>query len=142
MIVAKRWLIGLGSVAFSFGCLQNNPVSTLPFTVQIQLEGSDKSLLAGNSVEAAHLDNDQIRAFGEIDRDGLARLETYHSGKLLPGAQPGNYQIRIILNDDDPESKKKALKALDPKLFQFKTSGWKIRIPSETTPVLKLTPSR
>jgi len=141
MTLTKKWMFGLGTVAFGMGCVEKDSPSVLPFTVQVQLEGSEKSLLAGNSIEAAHAENDQIRAFGSIDRDGNAHLETYYRGKLIGGAQPGNYQIRIILNDDDPEARKKALKVIPAKFFQFKTSGLKIQIPSDTPPVLKL-PSR
>ncbi len=135
---ARKWMVGLGLVLGGLGCVEKDALTVLPFTVQIQLEGSEKSLLAGHSIEGAHAENDQVRAFGSIDRDGIAHLETYHRGKLLEGAQPGNYQMRIILNDDDPNERKKALKIIPAKFLQFKTSGWKIQIPSDTAPVLKL----
>lgn len=47
------------------------------------------------------------------------------------GAVKGTYQVRILLNDDDSASRKRAAQAVAPRFRQFATSGLTVEVPPQ-----------
>jgi hypothetical protein len=122
------------------GCGPAGP-KTYPVRGKVELAGGDASNLAGNNIEAAMASDSTVRASGVIQPDGSFTLETLHAGVILKGAQEGNYQVRLILDDDgDRESKRRRRAALHPRYLDFKTSGLSFKVPTEGDVLLKVAP--
>ncbi len=51
-------------------------------------------------------------------------------GKLVSGVQPGVYQARVVIADDEIDHKKLASKVLPKRYLNFDQSGWTIQVPS------------
>lgn len=121
----------------SIGCGSKGP-KTHPVVGKIELETGDVADLAGSNIEAASLADPTIRASAEIQSDGSFKLETLHEGVIKKGAIEGEYRVRIILNDDDPKSRKRAAKAIARRFLEFDTSGLLLAAPSKEAVVLRL----
>ena len=109
-------------------------------TAKVVVEGGNVADLAGSTVDAMAEADPTVRASGTIEADGTVRLETLHSGKVRKGAQEGTYKVRIVLSDDDKETRRKAAKAVAPKYRDFKTSGLSFQVPPPGEVTLKVTP--
>ena len=132
-LVAATLVLGL---AGAYGCSGK----VLPETVAVQGKLShatgNVSDLAGHSLEIK-LDSDPlVRAYGEIKPDGAFELETLQGGSTLSGAVPGKYQARIILSDDDADSRRRAKQAVHERFLEFETSGLTLQVPAAQPLVL------
>jgi hypothetical protein len=111
-----------------------------PVSGKVEVVGGDTAALAGCTIDAA-LDSDPtVHASGEIKADGSFTLETLHAGVIRRGAREGRYKARINFPDDDPAARKKAAKAVDPKVKKFDTSGLSFEVPTTGDVVLKVPP--
>lgn len=111
---------------------------TYPVTVKLDLDGGDPSQLAGSTIEVAQGDNPNVRAAGEIRADGTAALETLDAGVMRKGAFEGEYRVRIVVADDDPETRRRAARAVAPRFRKFETSDLTLRVPADGEVTLKL----
>ncbi len=102
---------------------------TYPVRGKVELAGGDIKLLAGSHVEAVLTTDPTVRASGEIQADGKFRLESLHSGVIRNGALWGEYQVRIILADDDQARRRQARQAVAPRYLDFKSSGVSLEVP-------------
>jgi hypothetical protein len=141
---AIRRVVAVAAAAVAFGavagCGSDGP-KTYTVRGRVEVAGGGAKHLVGANVEAA-LDSDPtVRASGVIEPDGTFSLETLHEGKILKGAQAGNYKARIILSDDgDRESKRQQRTAVHPKFFKFETSGLAFQVPTNGDLVLQVSP--
>jgi hypothetical protein len=119
------------------GCSRDAPV-THPVKGAIVLTSGDVKLLAGSHVEAALTGNSTLRASGVIQDDGSFTLETLHAGESYRGARSGKYQVRILLNDDDPKARRHAAKSIAPRYLDFKKSDLTLEVPATSPIVLTL----
>src|SRR5438128_1354464 len=121
--IAAVAVIAFVELWFMTGCGPTGP-KTYPVRGNVQTTAGDASQLAGNSIEAV-LENDlSVRASGVIQTDGSFALQTLHAGVILKGAQEGDYQVRIILDDEgDREARRLRREAVHPRFLKFKTSG-------------------
>jgi hypothetical protein len=127
----------LGLVAAGCGGGADGP-TLHPVSGRVEIPGGDATALAGCNIDAA-LDTDPtIHASGEVGPDGRFTLETLHGGKIRKGAQEGRYRVVIIFPDDDREAKRRAAKAVDPKVRKFDTSGLTIEVPAAGEVVLRV----
>ncbi len=126
-----------GSMLGALGCGTGGP-KTHP--VRGRIQHGDVAALAGSHVEAALQGDANVRASGEIQPDGSFTLETLHAGAIRKGAPEGLYRVRIVLNDDDPASGKRAGQSVARRFLSFDTSGLSIKVPAEGNPVVKITP--
>jgi len=124
--------VGLGIL----GCGARGP-KTYPFSGKIDLAGGDLSALAGSHIDVAHQSNPKLRASGAIQQDGSFTLQTHQEGVIRQGVQEGTYRVRIILNDDDPASQKRAGRVIARRFLSFETSGLSIQVPAATEVTLK-----
>lgn len=134
MLVFRRgWMyalvIGTG-VLFGSGCDGGGP-TMYAVTVKLQVDGGNVADLAGSTLDVAVDGDPLLRSSGTIEPDGTVQLETLHSGKIRKGVQEGQYRVRIILNDDDRETARKAAKAVAPKFLKFESSGLKLSVPGD-----------
>lgn len=120
-----------------FGCGPGGP-RTYPVKGAVELVEGDVKQLAGNHVEAALTTDPSVRASGEIQPDGSFRLETIHAGTILKGAREGQYQVRIILADDDPASLRRRYATLATRFLRFQTSGLSLQVPATGDLTLKV----
>jgi hypothetical protein len=127
------------TVGLFAGCGSDGP-KLYPVTAKVVVDGGNVADMVGSTIEAMNEADTTIRASGTIEADGTVVLETLHAGKIRKGAQEGTYQARIILSDDDTETRRKAAKAVAPKYRNFKTSGWSFQVPPPGEVTLKLTP--
>jgi hypothetical protein len=111
--------------------------TTHPVSGTLELRGGDPAQLAGHHVELTRSDDSTVRAAGVIDESGRFRIETLSGGQVKTGALEGNYQARLILNDEGDGSKKKP--KINKKYLDFKTSGWTVQVPATTDVTLTLT---
>lgn len=110
------------------GCGQSGP-KTHPVAGRIELPGGDASALVGSTVEVALASDPTVRGFGEIQPDGTFKLQSLQAGELRPGVLEGKYAARIIPNDEDAATRKKAAKAVAPRFLKFETSGLAVQVP-------------
>jgi hypothetical protein len=96
----------------------------------IRLAEGDTSVLAGHGIEAVLESDNQVRAHGTIAADGQFSLETIHEGTVRRGAPAGKYKARIVLSDDDGESRRQAAAAVPKKSLQFDVSGLAFEVPA------------
>jgi hypothetical protein len=136
-IFRSRLLLFVLTNGMILGCSSPGP-TTYPITGRVELAEGQSGLLSGHHVEIVLSTDPTIRAAGVIQPDGRFTLETIHSGTLHLGAKEGTYQARVVLSDDDPESRKQATKAIAARFFQFSTSGLSIRVPTKEEVTLQL----
>lgn len=117
-----------GAMALTTGCGSRGP-KTHPVHGRIQC-GGDPSALAGSHIEAMKQGETDVRASGEIQPDGTFTLQTMHQGVLQKGAVEGTYLVRILPNDDEPASRKRAASAVARRYLAFETSGLAFQVPS------------
>lgn len=127
------------AVGLFAGCGPDGP-KLHPVTIKVVVDGGNVADLAGSTIDAMVEADPTVRASGTIEADGTVVLETLHSGKIRKGAQEGTYRARIILADDDPETRRKAAKAVAPKYRDFKTSDLSFQVPPPGEVTLKVTP--
>jgi hypothetical protein len=126
----------LSTIALT-GCNRDAPVThTVKGTVV--LTSGDVKLLAGSHIEAALTSDPTLRASGVIQEDGGFTLETLHAGDSYRGARSGKYQVRILLNDDEPKARRQAAKSISPRYLNFKTSELTLEVPAASPIVLTL----
>jgi hypothetical protein len=86
--------------------------------------------LSGHIVEVALATDPTVRGFGTIGPDGRFELERLVEGKTAPGLSAGEYQARLILNDEgDGQTKKPKVPA---RYLDFRTAGWSVQVPTAT----------
>ena len=129
--------IPIVAVVALMGCGSADPV-THPVTGRLQLNDGNIQLLAGSHVEAALTSDSTVRASGVLDDDGSFRLETFRSSHPLDGTIEGIYQVRVVLADDDPATRRRAAKALAPRFLHFKSSGLSLEVPARGDVVLQV----
>ncbi|OWK46336.1 hypothetical protein FRUB_00035 [Fimbriiglobus ruber] len=100
---------------------------------KVQVQGGDVTRLAGGHVEVVQPNDLRIAARAEIQDDGSFALETIHAGKPLSGVRPGDYQVRIVLSDEDRGSRRRRGQVLAPRFTQYKTSGLTLQAPTDGT---------
>jgi hypothetical protein len=113
---------------------------TYPVQGKVELAGGNVEHLAGANIEAALESDPTVRASGLIEPDGSFTLETLYAGIIYKGALEGNYQVRIVLSDDDKATRRAAAHALHPRFLQFQTSGLSLQVPTQGDVTLKLAP--
>lgn len=121
------------------GCGQSGP-RTHPVSGTVVLPGGDVSHLAGSTVELVSEADPAVRASGEVRPDGRFTLETLHEGVIKKGALEGAYRARLVLPDDDPQVKKQAARAIDPRFTQFQTAGLSVTVPAAGDVTLTVAP--
>ncbi len=120
------------------GCGRGGP-KTHPVRGYLLLSGGDIAHLAGSHIEAALTTEPTVRASGIIQEDGSFKLETLHAGATVAGAREGKYEVRIVLPDDDRETRRRASQAIAPRFLQFKTSGLTLDVPTTGDVTLAVT---
>lgn len=115
------------------------PVHRLQGTVQLA-EGN-VSDLAGHTLEAVLESDSTVRAYGAIGEDGRFELESLLGGEIRPGALAGKYAVRLVLGDDDPESRRRAAQAVHKRFLNVETSGLSLSIPNSGDVTLSLSRS-
>ena len=128
---------GFQVIAFAIGCGGHN-VKTHPVQGRLNVKNGNIALLAGHTIEVALDADPKVRAAGVIQDDGTFELETVQGAAVLKGALPGAYKARIVLGDDDPAKRNGALKAFDPRYFNFEKSGLALAVPSPDSPSLTI----
>jgi hypothetical protein len=113
------------------GCSTNR--NEHPVTGTVTWPGGD---LAGHTVEVALATDPTVRGFGTIGTDGRFKLERLVEGKLTPGLPSGEYQARLILNDEGDGQTKKP--KVPPRYLNFKTAGWSVQVPTTADVTLTL----
>jgi hypothetical protein len=109
-----------------------------PVIGSVQLTDGETAVLAGHGIEAMLESDNQVRAYGTIAADGQFFLETLHEGSVRRGALAGKYQARMVLSDDDIETRRLAAAALPKKAFQFDSSGLAFEVPSASPIQLRI----
>lgn len=133
--IFRPWAASLAILAagFASGCGR----STFPVEGVVTVAG-DVSALEGSVIEIA-VDGDPLRrASGEIQADGGFTLTTLHDGRLLTGAKEGVYKVRIIPNDDDRQTRRRALAAIHARYLKFQTSDVTLTVPATETVAIVL----
>jgi hypothetical protein len=128
---------GLAVVTLVLGCDLSAP-PTYAVRGKVQLAGGDVKQLAGAHVEAVLASDLRVLASGEIQEDGSFALGTIFAGQVLDGAQEGEYQVRIVLSDEDRGSRRRKGRVLAPRFAQFKSSGLFFDVPPNGDVTLKL----
>lgn len=127
----------LSGLLISAGCGGAGP-EFHPVVGSIQLAEGDGSVLAGHGVEAVLESDNLVRANGVIAADGQFSLETLHEGAVRRGALAGKYKARIVLADDDGETRRLAASVLPKKSLQFDTSGLNFEVPAAASIQLRI----
>jgi hypothetical protein len=110
-----------------------------PVKGRVELETGDVADLADSTVEVALNKEPNVRASASIQQDGTFELESLISGVIAKGAQPGEYNARIILSDDGDRADKQKRRALVPaRYLQMSTSGWMFEVPPLSEVVLRI----
>jgi hypothetical protein len=122
------------ALLFGWACVGCGPAGPTVFPVkgQVQLVGGDSGPLVGHLIEVADSRDQTIRSSGEIHADGNFELESLIQGEVRKGALQGNYLARIVLSDDDPQRRKTAAAAINPRFLKFETSGLSFSVPSSS----------
>jgi hypothetical protein len=124
--------LGLSSLA---GCGSCADPATHEVKGKVEFTGGDVKQLAGGRVEAFLVGDLRVEASGEIQPDGSFSLGTPHDGHILDGAREGEYQVRIVLSDEDPGSRQRRGPRLAPRFRRVQTSGLSFGVP-DAGPVL------
>jgi hypothetical protein len=104
--------------------------ATYPVSGKVVLPGGDVSQLAGSHVEAVQANDLRVLASGEVQDDGSFMLETIFAGQKLEGAQSGEYQVRIVLSDEDRGSKRRRGQVIASRFTRFDKSGLSLSVPT------------
>ncbi len=107
----------------------------------VQLAEGNVSDLAGHTLEAVLESDSTIRAYGEIRDDGSFELESLLAGEIRPGALAGKYAVRVVLGDDDPDSRRRAVQAVNKRFLNVETSGLSLSVPASGEVTLPLSRS-
>ena len=129
-------LIGSSGVA---GCGATTP-TTSPVQGKVLVPGGDVRTLAGAHVQAVLVNDLRVEAQGEIQDDGTFTLETIHDGVSMRGVQAGEYQVRIVLSDEDRGFRRRKGQVIAPRFAQYKTSGLTLQVPTSGAVTLELAP--
>jgi len=121
------------------GCGSKGP-KTYAVNGKLELPQGDVSALAGHNIEVALESDPLVRAAGQIQENGVFTLETLAGGEIRKGAIEGNYKARLVVVDDDAESKRRALAAIDPRYLQFEVSGLSFHVPAKDVVKLQVSP--
>jgi hypothetical protein len=111
------------------GCSGNGPKSH-SVSGRIELRGGDVANLAGSTLEIVVVSDPKVRGFGEIQPDGRFRLQSLQEGELRGAVPEGQYTARIIPNDEDEASRKRASRAVAPRYLKFETSDLSLQVPA------------
>ena len=122
------------------GCGKSGP-PTHRLQGTVQLAEGNVGDLAGHTLEAVLESDSTVRAYGAIGEDGHFELESLLGGQIRPGALAGKYAVRVVLGDDDPESRRRAAEALNKRFFSVETSGLSISVPNSGDVTLSLSRS-
>ena len=96
-----------------------------PVAGTVEWTGGD---LTGHLVEASLVSDPTVRGFGTIGSGGRFTLERLVDGKPARGLLAGDYQARLILNDEgDGQTKRPKIPA---RYLDAKTAGWKLKVPT------------
>ena len=131
--VAGAWVFGAA------GCSPGGP-ATHRVSGRVEAPGGDVARLAGSVVEAVSVSDPGVRASGVIRDDGTFRLESLHAGTVRDGAPEGAYRVRIVPNDEDGPTRKRAGQAIAPRFRKFEQSGLSLRVPADATVTLSVSP--
>jgi hypothetical protein len=111
------------------GCGQIAP-KTYPVQGKVEFPGGDLRKLAGAHIQVTVASDRRIAATGEIREDGTFSLETIHDGKPVSGAREGEYQVRLVLSDEDKVCKSRNGLRLATRYTQYTESGLSIKVPT------------
>jgi hypothetical protein len=102
--------------------------------------GSLSDYAASFGTEAAYINSNGaiIPNLPFVAADGQFFLETLHEGSVRRGALAGKYQARMVLSDDDIETRRLAAAALPKKAFQFDSSGLAFEVPAASPIQLRI----
>lgn len=118
----------LGSLLLaSLGC---GNASLSPVEGKVVLGPNVDFQFAGDTLEIRSGSNPSEVAYAEIQNDGSFSIESLQSGKIVRGANPGEYQARIVISTDDFQHKATALKTIPKKYLKFETSQLVVVAPS------------
>ena len=154
----SRSFFGLGlALLLAAGC--GGP-KTHSVEGKVIIEGGEVTKLGEAHVEAKHDTDPAVRASGLIEPDGSFHLTTLHEGRTVKGAPEGTYTLRLVLADFDYEepdeepadedeapayrarSKKEPKTPVPVKYLNFKTSGWKTKVPADGSLTLTVSGAR
>ncbi len=121
-----RMVCGLLTLTL-FGCSES---SLQPLAGKIKYVGDSEFAFSGDVVELRSQSDPSINAYGEVQPDGSFEVDSLDQGKIVKGAKPGKYAVRLVIADDDYEHKKLASKAINKKYFSFDTSGLEVDVPA------------
>jgi len=122
------------------GCGKSGP-PTHRLQGTVQLAEGNVSDLAGHTLEAVLESDSTVRAYGAIGEDGRFELESLLGGQIRSGALAGKYAVRVVLGDDDPESRSRAAQAVNQRFLNVETSGLSISVPNSGDVTLSLSRS-
>lgn len=124
-------------LVLSVGC---GPAGEKLHTITGKIAVADTELadIVGSSVEVADTANENNRGFALIEPDGQFSIESLRSGEVKQGLAAGVYKARIILSDEDFESRKNASIAIAKRYQSFDTSGLTISVPSSSDVVFQI----
>jgi hypothetical protein len=130
-------ILGVAAMFSLTGCGRGG-AKTYPVKGRIALESGEVQLLSGSHVEAALVSDPFVIAAGEIKPDGTFALETLRAGEIQKGAPPGDYKVRIIPTEDNPEAARKLSKVMDSSARRFESSGLTLQVPAKGEITLNL----
>lgn len=140
MSVRYRFAFLAAALAAALGCGGLAP-TTHEVKGKVALPQGDVKLLEGAHVEAQLFGDRRVEVTGEIQSDGSFTLGTIHAGKPLGGAPGGEYEVRIVLSDEDRGAKKRGNRVpLARRFTQYRTSGLKLQAPAAGEVVLQVSP--
>lgn len=128
IILIHTLLIAIG-LACCTGCSQSN-IKLHPVHGTIRTEKITD--LVGSTVEIALAEKISDRGFGVITESGDFHIQSLQGGELLDGVPEGTYVVRVLPNDEDSDSRKRAVAAIPKKFLAFETSNLKISVPTDT----------
>lgn len=128
-------LVGLVTLV---GCGGSNGPKTYAVKGKLDLAQGDIGALSGHNIEVVLENNPLVRAAGQIQDNGVFTLETLADGVIRKGALEGTYRARLVVVDDDAESKRRAIEAINPRYFQFEDSGLSFRVPAQEVVTLQV----
>jgi hypothetical protein len=124
--LGARMVCGLWALSL-FGCSESN---LQPLAGKIKYVGDSGFAFSGDVVELRSQSDPTSNAYGEIQPDGSFEVDSLEKGKIVKGAKPGKYAVRLVIADDDYDHKKLASKAINKKYFSFDTSGLEVDVPA------------
>lgn len=107
----------------------------------VQLTDGNVGDLSGHTLEAVLESDSTVRAYGTIGEGGNFQLESLLAGQIRPGALAGKYAVRLVLGDDDPDSRQRAAQAVNQRFLNTQTSGLSISVPNSGDVTLSLSRS-